>query len=100
MTANKLVTIPMALILGLTLSTAAQAVDCNAAAKSATELFAAKASKNEATYASMKKSMLAQPDDKHIYSMLVRAVDDGLYSSPEAMSKAAVRYCTRKLASN
>ena len=98
---NKIVMLQLALALGLTLgATAVQAVDCNAAAKSATELFTAKASKNDAAYASAKKAMLAQPDEKHIYSMLVRAVDDGLYASPEAMEKAAVRYCSRKLASN
>jgi len=101
MTATTNIISSIVLTLGLTLSaTAVQAVDCDAAAASATKLFAAKASKDDAAYASAKKSMLAQPDDKHIYAMLVRAVDEGLYSSPEAMEKAAVRYCSRKLAAN
>jgi hypothetical protein len=79
---------------------AAQALDCGQVANNAAKLYTAKASKNQAVYTQVKKGMLAESDHKKIYSMLVRAVDDGLYSSPDAMHKAALRYCTRKLAAN
>lgn len=89
------------LALVLTLATAAgnaQALDCAAAADRASALYAAKASKDQAAYASVKQAMEGASDEANIYPMLIRAVDEGLYSSPDAMHKAALRYCSRKLA--
>lgn len=88
---------------GVTLALAAgsaQAIDCEAAADKASELYSAKAAKNEAAYESAKKAMQSASDEANIYPMLIRAVDEGLYSSPDAMHKAALKYCSRKLAAN
>lgn len=89
--------------LGITLAfaaSAAHALDCEAAANRATELYSAKAAKDQATYAAVKQTMQGASDEANIYSMLIRAVDEGLYASPDAMHKAALRYCSRKLAAN
>ncbi len=77
---------------------AAHAIDCETAANRASDLYAAKAAKNEAAYESTKKAMKGASDEANIYPMLIRAVDEGLYSSPDAMHKAALKYCSRKLA--
>lgn len=94
-------TIATKLAFGLVLAMAAgavQALDCEKAANKAQELYAAKAAKNEAAYESAKKFMQSASDEANIYPMLIRAVDEGLYSSPDAMHKAALKYCSRKLA--
>jgi len=79
---------------------AIQAADCSEVASKVGKLYAAKASKDNAAYSTIKTGLLGDASHKDIYSMLVRAVDDNMYGSPEAMEKAAVRYCTRKMASN
>ncbi len=78
----------------------ATALDCNAVAQEASDLFVARASKDMGTYSSIRDTMLGQPDHRKMFRMLVRAVDEGLYATPESMQKAATKYCTRTLASN
>lgn len=94
--ATKLV---FALALSLSVG-AAQALDCEKAATRATELYTAKAAKDQSTYDDVKKAMQGASAEANIYPMLIRAVDEGLYSSPDAMHKAALKYCSRKLAAN